>query len=248
MSVLFQGCFVRHPTLGVVVCKNCKSFYYEGSWSKDEEGKFEYCGWCAQGGELFCCTLDHCPNTFCTKCVKRNLGCKVVSIIENCCDWQCFECKPEQLLQQRLLYYSILNLWKKQDEKLDNMEKAKSQKEKFSHRKRSCESPGANFVDEGSSCKRREVSEPSTSEDYNSIIEPLTEELTKQSSFDKKMVCLCGLSSMITRNSCLGKFMAKKEILENVAKIVEKIVLEDKREDLVMIARILVQIEQTEDG
>ena len=42
--------------------------------------------------------------------------------------------------------------------------------------------------------------------------------------------------------------MVKKEILENVAKIVEKIVLEDKREDLEMIARILVQIEQTEDG
>ena len=73
---------MRHPTLGVPVCKLCKSYYFEGNWRKDEEGKFEYCGWCAQGGDLFCCSKTNCPNAFCTKCVKRNLGRKIVTKIE----------------------------------------------------------------------------------------------------------------------------------------------------------------------
>ena len=45
----------RHPTLGVPICKNCKNFYFDGAWTKDEEGSFEFCGWCAQGGELMIC-------------------------------------------------------------------------------------------------------------------------------------------------------------------------------------------------
>lgn len=69
-----KGFFLRHPGLGVPICKDCHKFYFEGSWRKDDEGKFEYCGWCAQGGDLFCCTNDSCPNAFCLKCVKRNLG------------------------------------------------------------------------------------------------------------------------------------------------------------------------------
>ena len=66
--------------------------------------------------------------------MKRNLGRKEVSRIEDSSDWQCFECKPDQLRQQRLLYYSILNFWKKHDEKLAKKEKAKSQKEKVKAR------------------------------------------------------------------------------------------------------------------
>merc|ERR1712029_887194 len=45
-----KGFFVRHPALGVPICTSCNNFYFEGSWKKDEEGKYEYCGWCAQGG------------------------------------------------------------------------------------------------------------------------------------------------------------------------------------------------------
>ena len=49
------GDVCRHPTLGVPICKNCKNFYFDGAWTKDEEGSFEFCGWCAQGGELLIC-------------------------------------------------------------------------------------------------------------------------------------------------------------------------------------------------
>ena len=66
MTVLCTACFKqtnhkklgdvsRHPTLGVPMCKNCKNFYFDGAWTKDDDGSFEFCGWCAQGGELFLC-------------------------------------------------------------------------------------------------------------------------------------------------------------------------------------------------
>ena len=45
----------RHPTLHVPICNKCKNFYFDGAWTKDEEGSFEFCGWCAQGGELLIC-------------------------------------------------------------------------------------------------------------------------------------------------------------------------------------------------
>ena len=48
----------RHPTLGVAMCKNCKNFYFDGAWTKDDEGSFEFCGWCAQGGILMLCADD----------------------------------------------------------------------------------------------------------------------------------------------------------------------------------------------
>ncbi len=109
---------MRHPALGVPICKRCKDYYFEGSWRKDSDGKFEYCGWCAQGGDLLCCAEDKCPNSFCTKCIKRNLGRQVVSKIEECDTWKCFECNLKQLSKLRLLYYSIYKFWLKTDEDL----------------------------------------------------------------------------------------------------------------------------------
>merc|ERR1712083_368366 len=129
-----KGFFVRHPGLGVPVCKACRTFYFEGSWRKDEEGKFEYCGWCAQGGDLFCCTKKNCPNAFCTKCVKRNLGRKIVTKIEESEDWKCFECVPEQLRELRLLYFSILAFWKFVDEKNAKKKAARVAREKAKNR------------------------------------------------------------------------------------------------------------------
>ena len=49
------GDILRHPTLNVPICKSCKNFYFDGAWTKDSEGSFEYCGWWAQGGELLLC-------------------------------------------------------------------------------------------------------------------------------------------------------------------------------------------------
>ena len=123
-----KGFFVRHPTLGVPICKACKSYYFEGSWRKDEDGKFEYCGWCAQGGDLLCCAKSSCPNAFCLKCVKRNLGRKSVTKIEEADNWECFECKPFQLKDLRLLYYSILQFWQHFDDKLKAKEAKKALK------------------------------------------------------------------------------------------------------------------------
>ena len=36
-----------------------------------EDGFFEFCRWCANGGDLLCC--DSCSNAFCKKCIKGNL-------------------------------------------------------------------------------------------------------------------------------------------------------------------------------
>merc|ERR1712210_35626 len=129
-----KGFFLRHPGLGVPICKDCHKFYFEGSWRKDDEGKFEYCGWCAQGGDLFCCTNDSCPNAFCLKCVKRNLGRTAVSKIEDSEEWKCFECEPKQVREQRLLFFSILAFWKKVDEKVKKRVDAKKAKEKAKNR------------------------------------------------------------------------------------------------------------------
>ena len=53
-----RGSTFRHPLLGVVICKSCLMFYFDGEWKKDEEGSHEYCGWCANGGELLCCATE----------------------------------------------------------------------------------------------------------------------------------------------------------------------------------------------
>ena len=67
-----EGAVMRHADLAVPICKKCHKFYFKGEWTKDDEGFYEHCRWCAIGGELMCC--DSCPNAFCKKCIKRNLG------------------------------------------------------------------------------------------------------------------------------------------------------------------------------
>ena len=88
----------------------------------------------SQGGDLFCCTNDSCPNAFCLKCVKRNLGRTAVSKIEDSEEWKCFECEPKQVREQRLLFFSILAFWKKVDEKVKKRVDAKKAKEKAKNR------------------------------------------------------------------------------------------------------------------
>ena len=77
---LKTGRVQRHPLLGVPVCRKCKDFYFSGEWTKGDDGTYEYCRWCGNGGELLLC--DKCPNAFCKKCIKRNLGRKKVTEIE----------------------------------------------------------------------------------------------------------------------------------------------------------------------
>ena len=99
------GAVVRHPALGVPICKQCKKFYHMGEWTRGEDGYFEYCRWCANGGDLLMC--DSCSNAFCKKCVKRNLGRSKVSEIEEVETWNCLACEPRQVWKQRSMYHSV---------------------------------------------------------------------------------------------------------------------------------------------
>ena len=99
------GAVTRHPHLGVPICKQCRSFYFEGDWTRDDEGYYEFCRWCANGGDLLCC--DTCKNAFCKKCIKRNLGRVKVSEIEESEDWSCFMCDAKQIWKLRSMYHSL---------------------------------------------------------------------------------------------------------------------------------------------
>ena len=43
---------MRHPVLGVPICRNCRYFYdgdgSDEAWDKDEDGVDMYCRWCGQ--------------------------------------------------------------------------------------------------------------------------------------------------------------------------------------------------------
>ena len=99
------GAVLRHPVLGVAVCKQCRAFYYAGDWTRDEDGYDEFCRWCANGGDLLCC--DTCTRAFCRKCIKRNLGRVKVSEIEESEQWRCLVCDPRQVWRQRGVFYSV---------------------------------------------------------------------------------------------------------------------------------------------
>ena len=104
----------RHPVLGVPVCKSCFRFYHSGAWSRDEDGFFEHCRWCANGGDLLCC--DTCSNAFCRKCIKRNLGRRKLTEMEELERWSCLVCDPSQVLTQRSVYFSV---WRYQQQLLN---------------------------------------------------------------------------------------------------------------------------------
>uniref|UniRef100_G3WBU0 DNA helicase n=1 Tax=Sarcophilus harrisii TaxID=9305 RepID=G3WBU0_SARHA len=87
----------RHPTLKVLICKNCYKYYMSDDISRDADGMDEQCRWCAEGGNLICC--DFCHNAFCKKCILRNLGRKELSaIMDENSQWYCYICRPEPLL------------------------------------------------------------------------------------------------------------------------------------------------------
>ncbi|XP_072483947.1 transcriptional regulator ATRX-like [Notamacropus eugenii] len=97
----------RHPTLNVLICKNCYKYYMSDDISRDSEGIDEQCRWCAEGGNLICC--DSCHNAFCKKCIWRNLGRKEISKIMNeKNEWHCYICCPEPLLDLIAVCDSVL--------------------------------------------------------------------------------------------------------------------------------------------
>jgi hypothetical protein len=58
----------------------CFEFYNDGNVSADDDGSAKYCGWCGQGGMLYCCSF--CTRAFCKPCLIRNLGYSGLADIE----------------------------------------------------------------------------------------------------------------------------------------------------------------------
>lgn len=97
---------MRHPDLGVPICRGCKYFYEDdGNWEKDEQGSDSYCRWCANGGEMVCC--DSCTNAICKRCIQRNLGRKAFADINASAKWECFMCDPTPIYSSRALMFAI---------------------------------------------------------------------------------------------------------------------------------------------
>jgi len=99
----------RHPELGVPICRNCKHFYEDGDWEKDEEGSDVFCRWCGNGGEVVGC--DKCKvHVFCKRCITRNCGRSKFAEINDTDEWACFTCEPSQIFKERNLM-RLLSLW-----------------------------------------------------------------------------------------------------------------------------------------
>jgi len=97
---------VRHPLLGVALCKNCKYFYGDGmGWEQDEDGSDKYCRWCGRGGEVIVC--DNCLKGFCVKCLQRNLGRSKLAEIKQNDQWACVDCNNQDIQTQKCEYYGI---------------------------------------------------------------------------------------------------------------------------------------------
>lgn len=84
--------------------QRCYRAHTHHDFTRGEDGKDEYCQWCADGGELICC--DVCTRAFCRSCIKRNVGRSALSAIDALDDsvvWKCFVCDPTpiEVLQKR---------------------------------------------------------------------------------------------------------------------------------------------------
>jgi len=93
-----------HMVLGVLMCKECSSFYGDGYFSVDEDGDDKYCRWCGQGGTLYNCSK--CTCAFCKKCIKQNLSRQDVKDLESD-DWQCLICSPKPLYECRTICWAL---------------------------------------------------------------------------------------------------------------------------------------------
>lgn len=129
---LIMNNIMRHPELGVAVCRSCKYFYdgdeNEQEWEKDEEGSDVYCRWCAQGGEVVGC--DKCSQVFCKRCITRNLGRKKFAEINDSEEWSCFGCDSSQIYKERALMFAVAKWSAERKNKKRLKEKLKVEKRK----------------------------------------------------------------------------------------------------------------------
>ncbi|KAG8234942.1 hypothetical protein J437_LFUL015510 [Ladona fulva] len=108
-----------HPILQVLFCKDCRGFYGDGDFPLDEDNSDTYCRWCAQGGNLYCCSS--CNFVFCRPCIRRNFRQSMLEEIEEE-DWNCFVCNPEALWKQRAICWAVREFSKSRPKVSSNSE------------------------------------------------------------------------------------------------------------------------------
>jgi hypothetical protein len=87
------GALKIHPDLRVPICQGCYRFYHKEPFTRDEDGIFEHCRCCADGGaRMYMC--DVCPQIFCDKCVLNLGGPRYVKSMHECDVWSCLMCAP----------------------------------------------------------------------------------------------------------------------------------------------------------
>ncbi|XP_011503096.1 PREDICTED: uncharacterized protein LOC105366373 [Ceratosolen solmsi marchali] len=96
----------QHPVLRTLLCTKCREFYGDGSFEQGDDATDMFCRWCANGGNLYCCS--YCSNTFCSKCIKRNLDLPTIKRIEAEDSWKCFVCDIKDLFPLRSLARALL--------------------------------------------------------------------------------------------------------------------------------------------
>ncbi|EFN66329.1 Transcriptional regulator ATRX [Camponotus floridanus] len=96
----------EHPVLRTLLCANCREFYGDGSFEQGDDATDMFCRWCANGGNLYCCS--YCSNTFCYKCIKRNFALSIRKKIEADEKWKCFVCNPTDLYSARGICWALL--------------------------------------------------------------------------------------------------------------------------------------------
>ncbi|KAM7250359.1 hypothetical protein ACFE04_022242 [Oxalis oulophora] len=83
-----------HPTLSVIICRECKYLIEEKMSMKDSECSECYCGWCGLNTDLLGCSS--CVTWFCSACIKRNIGEKCL-LDTQASGWKCCRCSPEMV-------------------------------------------------------------------------------------------------------------------------------------------------------
>ncbi|XP_066287037.1 transcriptional regulator ATRX homolog isoform X4 [Branchiostoma lanceolatum] len=115
------GTCKRHPALKVLICKRCDNYYSSDNFDKDENGIDEQCRWCAEGGNLLCC--DFCTNAFCKACIKRNLGRREMTEINESDEWRCYVCDPFHLSDLVAACDQVMELSEREKQKQKRVKK-----------------------------------------------------------------------------------------------------------------------------
>ena len=104
---------------------------------------------------------------------------------------------------------------------------------------------------EPSTSKKKKLDEPP--EEMLTIVQPLIRTIAqKDLSLDGKMSCMYAIGGMITRNPNVCKYISKKEVVEEIANLVEVVVsnddIENMEKDFNLLAKILAKINEEDEG